>query len=210
MTWEVPGYVAEEVLLAARPPAPPGTTGRHRSAALRGRLSVPGWRIAARCAAAVILVVAAAGAGLLWGGVAPEPLPARAAATAQQSWARVWADLDARRARAFATADAVLLDQVYLPGCSALPVDLRAVRSLAARRAHATGVEHRASSVQAGPAVADSVTLLVVDRMSGYDVRDAAGRVLAHVPPRGDRTLRARLVRTQRGWRIAQLAAGAR
>ncbi len=161
----------------------------------------------------MILVVVAAVGGLLWGGGLPWQQPAGAAATAPaghrttpRSWTSVWVDLDARRARAFATADAMLLDQVYLPGCAALPVDLTAVRSLAARHAHATGVEHQAVSVRALSAAADSVTLLVVDRMPGYDVRDADGRVVAHGQARGERTLRARLVRTERGWRIAQLS----
>lgn len=187
-----------------RTPVPAPAAGRHRSTAMRG------WRVVIRTAAAVILVVAAAVAGLIWGGAAPGQQPAGAAATrgpsaAPQSWTRVWADLDARRARAFITADAMLLGEVYLPGCPALPVDLTAVRSLAARHAHATGVEHQVVSVRAESVTAGSVTLLVVDRLRGYDIRDAAGRVLASSPPRGERTLRAVLVHTPRGWRIARL-----
>ncbi|MDP9239236.1 MAG: serine/threonine protein kinase [Actinomycetota bacterium] len=193
-----------------RPPVPSPAAGRHRSTALRGRLGATGRRVVTRTVAAVILVVAAAGAGLVWGGAAPGQQPAGAAATRKptatpSSWARVWADLDAHRARAFATADAMLLDDVYLPGCPALPVDLTAVRSLAARQAHATGVEHQVISVRAESVTAGSVTLLVVDRLRGYDIRDAAGRVLASSPPRSERTLRAGLVHTARGWRIAQL-----
>jgi hypothetical protein len=188
-------------------PGRPRESGRHRSAAVRGRLGGSGRRVAGRCAAAAILVAAAVGAGLLWGGARPGEQPAGAAAAAQRSWGRVWADLDTRRARAFATTDAMLLDQVYLPGCSALPVDLGAVRALAARHVHATGVEHQARTVRAESVAADSVTLLVVDRMRGYDIRDVTGRVLTHVPPRGDRSLRVTLARTRQGWRIAQMAA---
>ncbi len=206
---------------ALRCPAPAGEPGRHRRSALRSRLALLGWRGAVRLAAAVLLAAVAAGS-LGWGGPTGKPpraLPGRPAAGPQPgraaqpgvpaspvSWAQVWAALDARRARAFATADAMLLDQVYLAGCAALPLDLRAVRSLAARHAHATGVEHHASSVRPESLSGDLVTLAVVDSMPGYDVRDAAGRVVAHHPPRGDRPLRVRLARTGRGWRIAELS----
>ncbi|MEP6696027.1 MAG: serine/threonine-protein kinase [Pseudonocardiales bacterium] len=192
-------------------PAP----GRHRSAALRGRLTVRRRRIAVRSAAALLVVGAAAAAGLLWGGAAAQQAGGAAAAppvgvapaAAQSSWAGVWAGLDARRGRAFATADAMLLTEVYLPECPALAADLATVRSLAARHGYATGVSHWTSRVQAELVSAEAVTLVVVDRMPGYDIRDASGRVLAHSPPRGERTLRARLVRTQDGWRIAELVA---
>lgn len=202
-----------------RRPVPALEPGRHRRAALRKHLGARRWRVVARSAAAVLLVGAAAAMGLSWGYAAqtsqaapqPVPQPARSEPVARPSWARVWSDLDARRARAFASADAMLLDQVYLPGCPALPVDLRTVRSLAARHAHATGVAHQASSVRAESVAGDSVTLLVVDRMRGYDIRDAAGRVLAHVPPRSaERTLQVRLARTPGGWRIAELSEAAR
>ena len=185
----------------------PAEPGRHRSAGA-GAPRAQGRRIALRVGAAVLALLAAAVIGFRWGGGQPGQQPARAVVVPKQSWAQVWAGLDARRANAFAEADATLLNQVYLPDCPALPTDLRAVRNLATQQRHAIGVRHQISSLVLESAKGDTATLLVVDRMSGYQVRDGADHLVAQALPRGDRRLRARLVRTEQGWRIAALAAG--
>jgi hypothetical protein len=61
------------------------------------------------------------------------------------------------------------------------------------------------TTVRAESAGANTATLLVTDRMGGYQVRDSADQLVSAAPPRAARTLRARLVHTVRGWRIAAL-----
>lgn len=203
----VPG-VLTHAAPQVEPPPTPDATGRFRWA-VAGRLArLASPAVLRSVAAAVVLLIGAVAAGLFWGSGATGAQPADAGAVPGPSWTRVWTDLDSRRAQAFATADATLLDQVYLPGCPALATDLRAVRDLAGRRARATGVAHQVRSVQVESASPRTVTLLVVDRMSAYQVRGPAGELLAQAPPRGDRRLRARMVHTDAGWRIASLAGG--
>ncbi len=202
--------------------APTAVAGRHRRDPATRRLHRPARRIGVLWAAAVTVLLAALSGWALWPAPPPAPrrAPAQAAvhaaaapaaaapAAAAASWSEVWAALDKRRAQAFALADATLLGEVYLPGCPSLPADLHAVRALAARQAHATGVVHDARSVRVEMSEGATVTLMLVDRMRGYDVRDAAGRVLSHTVARADRRLRVRLARTPGGWRIAELGRG--
>lgn len=179
--------------------------GRYRRL-LTGHGGRLGGRVAVRIALAVVLLIGAVSAGLIWGSGMSGAEPADAGAAPAPSWVQVWTELDARREHAFAEADATVLDQVYLPGCPELATDLRAVRELAGRDARATGVVHQVRSVRVeGASAGDAVVLLVVDRMGSYQVRGPVGEVLALVPPRGDRRWRARLVRTEAGWRIASL-----
>ncbi|MGB9377628.1 MAG: hypothetical protein WCB04_08950, partial [Mycobacteriales bacterium] len=163
--------------------------------------------VAARCAAVLVLLAAALTAGLMWGSGTTGSQPVDAGAVVAPSWPRVWADLDAHRARAFAVADATILADVYLPGCAAMAADLRAVRDLASRRASASGVSHQIRSLRVESAAEQVVTLLVVDRMNDYEIHGPAGEILARATARGDRRIRARLVHTAAGWRIAALAA---
>lgn len=201
--------VAPGPIQATVPPDHPPSIrvpGRHRRDPASRRPARPGRRIVGLSAAAAGVVVAGV-AGLVWLG-APTSLRPAASRPTPVGWSAVWAGLDRRRAQAFASADATLLGDVYLPGCPALPADLHAVRALAARRAHATGVVHELLDVRVEGSNGLTVTLLVTDRMQGYDVRDAAGHLLSHAAPRGDRRLRVRLARTSGGWRISDLGSG--
>jgi hypothetical protein len=190
----------------AKPAADPPMViaGRHRSAPARDDGRGHRGRLAAAVLLTVCALVSAAVVGFRWGGRAL-PEPASTVTPVALSWPQVWAGLDDRRARAFATGDATLLAGVYQPDCPALPPDLRAVRALANRQVHAVGVRHQATTVRAVSAGADTATLLVTDRMNSYQVRDSADQLVSEAPPRAARTLRAELVRTQRGWRIASL-----
>ncbi len=199
---------------AAHQSSGPPTAGRHRGGSQPARRS--GRRLAA-VLAACLAVLAAAGVGYRWGGGQPVHPPSEVLGTAptlasgppvgSASWAAVWSALDARRGAAFAAADATLLGRVYLPGCPELPADLRAVRSLAAAGTYALGVRHETTSVQVEAVDADRATLLVVDRMAGYQVRDSAAHLVQRAPARGERRWRASLVRTASGWLIAGLVA---
>lgn len=164
--------------------------------------------VVVRSVAAALLLVAAVAGGVVWGSGRTGAQPGDVGAAAGPSWQRIWSDLDARRAHAFATADATVLDEVYVADCPALAADLKAVRALAGRRARAVGVVHQVQSVKLVWSADGAVTLIVVDRMSSYEVRGPAGEVLARAAPRGDRRFRARLVSTAGGWRIASLGAG--
>lgn len=187
------------------PPAPSPARWRRWRTALRSHWDRPGSRVAVRTAAAAVLLIGAVTAGLLWGSGTTGAQPAGAGAAPGPSWDQVWTDLDSRRALAFATADATVLDQVYLPDCPALATDLKAVRDLAVRRARATGVAHQVQSMRVEYLAEGAVTLLIVDRMNAYQIRGPSGELLAQSPPRGDRRLRAHLVHTEAGWRIASL-----
>ena len=204
----LPPGVLTHAVERAEPPAPAAERrGRYRRA-VTGQLARLNRRVVGWSAAAIVLLSAALAAGLFWGSSMTGSQPADAVGAPAPSWAGVWTDLDSRRAHAFATADATVLEQVYLPGCPELAADLRAVRELAGRRARATSVAHQVRSVRVESSDDGAVTLLVVDRMGAYQVRGAAGELLAQAPPRGDRRLRARLVRTEAGWRIASLRSG--
>jgi len=203
-----PGVLTHAVERAV-PPPPATTAPRWRwRGALRRLWDRQGTRVAVGTTAVAVLLIGAVTAGLLWGSRTTGAQPAGVGTASGPSWHQVWTDLDSRRAKAFATADATVLDQVYLPGCPALAIDLKAVRDLAGRGARATGVAHQIQKVRVESSAEEAVTLLIVDRMSGYQIRGPSGELLAQSPPRGDRRLRARLMHTAAGWRIASLRSG--
>lgn len=205
MTAAQPGILTHAVERAVAPPAPAPTRWRRWCSALRTQWDGPGRRVGVSITAAVLLLTTAVTVGLLWGAGATGAQPVGAGAAPGPSWDQVWSDLDSRRAHAFATADATVLDQVYLPDCPALATDLKAIRDLAGRRARATGVAHQVQSVRVESSTQGAVTLFIVDRMTAYQIRGPSGKVLEQAPARGDRRLRARLVHTDAGWRIAWL-----
>lgn len=203
-----PGVLTHAVERPAPPPAPTPPRWKRWRRRLTSPWDRPGTRVVVRAAAAAGLLIGALTAGLLWGSGTTGAQPGGAGAGLGPSWDRVWSELDSRRAQAFATADATVLDQVYLPDCPALATDLKTVRDLAGRRARATGVAHQVRSVRVEASAEGAVTLLIVDRMSGYQIRGPSGELLAQSAPRGDRRLRAQLVHTKAGWRIASLHGG--
>lgn len=191
--------------IAAPAPGTGVSAGRHRTPATRpaaGRR-----RALTQTVVGVLVLVVAGGAGLAWGSSSATPAGA-IGARPPTSWPQVWSSLDQRRELAFATADATLLGQVYLPECPALAADLQVLRALAGRHARATGVRHEHAQVRVEAATAATATLLVVDQLQSYEVRDVVGRLIARRPPQRERRLRVRLARTTNGWRIAALSRG--
>jgi hypothetical protein len=66
-------------------------------------------------------------------------------------------------------------------------------------------VRHRVSAVDVVAVEADRAELRVVDSLGAYDVRDAAGAVVARQPGRGEAVQRVRLARTGSGWRLVDV-----
>jgi hypothetical protein len=155
--------------------------------------------------ALVLLVLAGAGAGW-WSGRGGEHAEvARQVAAADDRWTPVLEGLFAARARAFEAADEAALDGVYAPSAPGGAADARLVRALAAAGRTARGVHHRVSAVDVVTVEGDRAELRVVDRLAPYDVRDAAGAVVARQPGRGEAAQRVRLVRTAAGWRLVDV-----
>jgi hypothetical protein len=79
------------------------------------------------------------------------------------------------------------------------------VRALTAAGRTAEGVRHRVSAVDVVAVEADRAELRVVDSLEAYDVRDAAGAVVARQPGRGEAVQRVELARTDAGWRLVDV-----
>ena len=177
-----------------------------------------------------VLVLAMAGAvgwglgrsGPTGGGLAVvPPVPPVASATPRlpdsldpplrdPDWAQTLDELDAVRARAFATASAALLDQVHLSGSQGLRTDRAAVTALARVGHRATGVRHTVRSVTLLKRQDDQVRLLVVDRLAPQEIRDHRGDLVERLPARPPAgwtmTLRRGSAADSRSWRIAAVA----
>jgi hypothetical protein len=189
-------------------------------AGVRARRSA--WRPSSGAVVAVclvLLVLSGAGAGW-WSGRGGEhaevarPVGAGEHAEvarpvgAGERWTPVLEELFAARARAFAAADEAALAAVYAPSAAGGAADARLVRALAAAGRTAEGVRHRVSAVDEVAVDADRAELRVVDSLGAYDVRDAAGAVVARQPGHGEAVQRIRLVRTDAGWRLVDVRQG--
>jgi hypothetical protein len=191
-------------------PSPQPADGRRR----------PRW-LAPVLAAAVLL---AAAAGLGWwlgrGDDAPAAAAVLPAASASPSpsttasasptatapdWAAVLEELDAVRARAFASGDLGLLAQVYAPGAAGLAADTSLLQELTSAGRTASGVRHQVRSVEEREIGTDRVRLRVVDVLAGYEVRAADGGVVTRTPARGEAPYDVELARTSDGWRLVEV-----
>jgi hypothetical protein len=125
-------------------------------------------------------------------------------------WSAVLAALDARRAAAFARADARLLTSVYAPDSAPLAVDERSIRSLRSVGAVAVGVRHEIRQVRPLGAGAARSRLRFMDRMPAYRIVDVRGATVRTVPARAERLFTVELIRVATGWRIVtvELAVG--
>jgi eukaryotic-like serine/threonine-protein kinase len=178
---------------------------------------VPRWL--APTAVGAVLLVAAASLGW-WSARGPEVAPVAAPVTSPpppsptaeptpppaaqaQDWAALLDGLDARRAEAFATADAALLDDVYAPDAPGLAADRALVEQLVAAGQTASGVRHEVRGVEELEAGPDRARLRVVDVLGAYELRDGGGAVVAATPARGESAYLVELARTDAGWRLA-------
>lgn len=125
---------------------------------------------------------------------------------ATPNWAPVLAGLDLARERAYATADASALADVYLPGCAPLRADRGQLIELVARRRTAQGVRHRIVSVQPVQVTATTVRLRVVESLQAGVLLDEQGAVVLRQPPSAPRAELMTLRRTPAGWRVEQIS----
>jgi hypothetical protein len=199
-------------LRAACPPVPvrlrPSAVPERASHARRARRR---WRPSSGAvvgAAMALLVVAGAAAGWWSGRGGEHAQVARPVVVVDDRWTPVLEGLFAARARAFAAADEAALAGVYAPSSPGGAADARLVRALAAAGRTAEGVRHHVSVVDEVAVDAERAELRVVDRLGAYDVRDAAGAVVARRPGRGETVQLVRLALTDAGWRLVDVRPG--
>lgn len=122
----------------------------------------------------------------------------------------VWRDVvsryDALRAQAMQTGDARLLRSIYVDPSATLATDLAALRVLTGHGWSVRGYAITLTNVSVAVVTPDTATLAVTDRISSYRVVDAAGAVVATVPPRATQTFAMQLRRVGDGWRIAAVS----
>lgn len=162
----------------------------------------------------VLLLVLAAGVGVLWGrsGQSAHLTVGRTSAVAAESprtpaaWASVLDSLDARRSAAFARGDPAALQQVYVADSVALRRDTTRLATLTAQHERASGVRHRVRSVRVLAQTDGRAVLAVRDTMTAYEVLDADGQVVQRTAARGALSIRMRLTRQGSGWLITSLS----
>jgi hypothetical protein len=176
-------------------------------------------RTAVLGAVAALLVVAGLAAALR-PSEAPAPPPATAAAgssaptgsaprprtadgPAPTDWASVVRGLYERRATAFETGSAVVLDDVYASDSALLSADRQHLEELAAAGELVSGFAPEVVRVTATTVSDDRVELELVDRWPDYAVVARAPTApLRTAPGRPESQVRMVLVRTAEGWRI--------
>jgi hypothetical protein len=142
------------------------------------------------------------------GVVAATPTASRSASPDPPlSWQAVVAHLDELRAAAFDAADPDQLSQVYTPGAAAYATDRATVDSLKSRGLHARGFHAVVVRVTADSMDDGVEQLSVVDRLTGYDLVDATGRVVGHGAARPSRTFTLWLTDVAGTWRVSRIRA---
>ncbi len=109
----------------------------------------------------------------------------------EPDWRAVVADLDARRARAFAAADAGLLDSVYAAGAPARQADAAAIAELSAAGLRVPDATHAISAVEeiavgAATLPGPAVRLRIVDALPAHPIVDASGATVGSTPSRDE------------------------
>lgn len=119
-------------------------------------------------------------------------------------WRHVLESLLARRASAYAEANAAALASVYLPGSAVLERDREILRDWHRRGLTVRGASVRLHSVHLVDHSPDRAVLRVVDRLAGAVAvaTDGSTRALPHDRPTRHRVL---LVKTVQGWRISSV-----
>lgn len=130
---------------------------------------------------------------------APDRLP-------NVKWTVVVAQLDKLRTSAFANGDATPLAAVYAPGAEAYVTDKATVSSLASRGLRARGFQATVERVTVEAGTSTTEKLRVVDRLSGYALVDAAGKVVGRGAPRPPRPFTMELTKVSGSWRIETIA----
>lgn len=155
--------------------------------------------------AVLLLALAAVGGwqlGRTGGAEAAALPPAVASPSPSPDWDAVLEGLDRARASAFAAADLELLQEVYAPASPGLAADRALLQDLLDRGQTAHGLRHEVRSVEVLQVARDSARLRVVDVLSAYEIRDAAGDVVSDAAGREERPFLVELSRAPAGWRL--------
>ena len=139
-------------------------------------------------------------------GVAPTAAAPAVPRPARPAWASVLAELDDRRARAFATGSGDELAGVYVTGSPALRRDQQRLAQLTGAGVRARGLRLTPTRVQLVRRETGRVVLHVTDRLAPYALVTADGRVVDRRPGRSDEAWRITLARTPAGWRMVDVA----
>lgn len=162
-----------------------------------------------------ILALFAGGASASSGEQAPEepyvpaaaavPTPVTSAAVeVPVSWAALLAELDLRRQRSFASADAAAVGTYAKAGSAAAARDVASMNELAAMGARAKGMTSKILTVKVVASDAVSADLEVTDELSGYHVvRSDDGAVIEARPSRPAAAWKIRLEKVQGQWLLA-------
>lgn len=138
---------------------------------------------------------------------AAPPLPVLAASpSTTDEWRTVLAALDARRSRAYETADVALIDSVYVPGPDQVK-DHALIAGLATSKERVVGLRLNYRDVRVLTSSGVAATLDVIDELPRYRQLDAKGGLIKAFPARGAKRWMITLTRTVGEWRIASIAA---
>lgn len=137
---------------------------------------------------------------------ASPPAPPAPPRPDRSGWASVLAELDARRARAFASGSGDELAGVYVTGSPALRRDQRRLAQLTGAGVRARGLRLIPTRVELARRGTGRVVLHVTDRLAPYELVGADGRVLDQRPGRSEEAWRITLARTPGGWRLVDVA----
>jgi hypothetical protein len=177
-------------------------------------------------AAVVVVAGVAVGVGSGWGrhadgadviartptGTQPAVAPGPATEVARPtvpSWRHVMAALERDRAQAYDRGDLALLATVYAAQSPVGRADLRLLRVMVRRGQHTVGLDAFVESAEVLSVSDSSVTLVVTDALTSYDVLGRDGRVIRHGHGRPSRAWRVTLRRVGTTWRIWSIAASA-
>lgn len=122
-----------------------------------------------------------------------------------QEWRSVLAGLDARRSRAYETADVALIDSVYSPGPDQAK-DHERVAALAADKQRVIGLRLDYRDIRVLTSNSSEATLDVVDELPAYRQVDAQGKLVKAYAARSAKRWLISFKRTSEGWRIAAIA----
>jgi hypothetical protein len=120
-------------------------------------------------------------------------------------WVELLDELDAARAQAFSTGSLSALIAVYASDSPGLASDTALLQGLVDQGQTAHGLRHSVRSVQVLESEDDAARLRVVDTLSAYEIRDAAGAVVSRGAARGERAFVVDLVRVAEGWRLVEV-----
>lgn len=131
------------------------------------------------------------------------PTPTATRVPARSGWRGRLDGLDRRRALAYARDDPAALRQVYVAGSRVLAADTATLRRYVADGLCVRGMRLEVTGLSVVRHSRRAAVLAVTDRLAGYDVVDARGRLVRHEPGRGPVRWRITLRNVEGRWLIA-------